>query len=78
MKRIIREMIAKAEYYSSISLMDEARDLLCFVRDLVNEMCRTYNCPSNWREIGEELAREYNEDSWVYEELELWNFMREY
>lgn len=75
MENIIKEMIEKAEYYNSIGFTDEARELLGFVRELINEMCTTYNCPSNWRSIGEELIGEYEEGSWVYEELELWNFV---
>jgi len=26
------------------------------------------------RNIGEKLANEYNSDSWVYENMELWNY----
>lgn len=75
MKNIIKEMIEKAEYYMGIDQPDEARELLGFVRELINEMCTTYNCPSNWREIGEELAEEYKDNFFVYDGLELWGFV---
>ena len=75
MEHIIKEMVEKAEYYNSIGLIDEARDMLRFVRDLINKMCSTYNCPSNWKYIGETLEKEYEEGSFVYEELELCGFV---
>ena len=53
---------------------DEARELLYFVRDLIQQMATTINCPSNWRDIGTELAEEYKDNSWIFDELELWNY----
>ena len=46
-----------------------------FTRDLIEQFAETINCPSNWRSIGEELAEEYKDNSWVYDELELWNYV---
>ena len=75
MKNIIREMIEKAIYYAeNLELYDEARELLRFCRDLIEEMAETINCPSNWRDIGTELAEEYKDNSWIFDELELWNY----
>ena len=76
MENIIREMIEKAIYYNeTIKSIDEAYELIRFTRDLIEEFTETINCPSNWRIIGEELAEEYKDNSWVYNELELWNYV---
>lgn len=75
MEEIIREMIKKAIYYrEKLGFVDEANDLLRFARDLIDRFSMTINCPSNWRNIGTELAEEYKENSWVFDELELWNY----
>lgn len=75
MENIVREMIEKAIYYKEIiGSIDEAYDLIRFVRDLIDKLACTINCPSNWRSIGEELADEYKNNSWIYDELELWNY----
>ena len=73
-ENIIREMIEKARYYDSLENYDEAREMLYFVRDLIQQMATTINCPSNWRDIGTELAEEYKDNSWIFDELELWNY----
>ena len=64
MKDIIVGMFAQADDERNL-------DLISSVRDLINMFAVTCNCPSNWRSIGRELAAEYPEDSWVYENLEL-------
>lgn len=66
MEELVRKMIEEADRDKNYSLIE-------YVKDIVNELAVTVNCPSNWRDIGEELAREYDSDSWVYENLELWN-----
>ena len=76
MENIIREMIKKAIYYKeTIKSIDEAYELIRFTRDLIDKFAETINCPSNWRSIGEELAEEYDPSTWVWEELELWNYV---
>lgn len=68
MKNIIKEMIAHAN--------DERNfDLIRWVKEILDEFAFTCNSPSDWRYIGAELAREYPEESWVYENLELYNFI---
>ena len=62
MKDIIIEMIAQAEDERNL-------DLISSIRDLLSRFSITYNCPSNWRSIGRELATEYPKDSWAYENL---------
>lgn len=68
MGTIIREMVMQAD--------DERNyDLIRSVKEILDEFAFTINCPSDWRCIGEELEGEYPEDSWVYENLELCNFI---
>lgn len=75
MENIIKNMIEKAIYYKeNLNFIDESYDLLRFVRDLIEQMALTINCPSNWRSIGEQLVEEYKDNSWVFDELELWNY----
>lgn len=64
MGETIRELIMQAD--------DERNyDLIRSVKEILDEFVYTCNCPSDWRYIGLELAKEYPEDSWVYENLEL-------
>ncbi len=75
MENIIRSMIEKAiDYKENLSLYDESRELLQFARDLIEQMAMTINCPSNWRNIGTELAEKYKDNTWIFDELELWNY----
>ena len=67
MEDIIREMIWQAE-------KEDNCQLIRYVKQLIDEFATTINCPSNWRSIGEELAEEYKDNTWVYDELELWNY----
>ena len=66
MKSIIKNMINQAETEENYSLIN-------YAKQIVDELATTINAPSNWRSIGEELANEYDESDWVYEEMELWN-----
>ena len=68
MKQIILNMIEQAE-------QEEDYELMAYVKQLISQFETTINCPSNWRDIGEVLTEAYDEDSWVYEELELWNYI---
>lgn len=75
MENIIKSMIEKAIYYKEkLSLYDESRELLQFAAQLIEQMSLTINCPSNWRSIGTELAEEYKDNTWIFDELELWNY----
>lgn len=78
MEQIIKDMIEKSVYYyEKIEKIDEAHELIGFVRELIDKFADTINCPSNWRSIGEKLAYEYKNNSWVFDELELWNYVEE-
>lgn len=75
MEQIIIDMVEKAIYYKeNLKFIDEAYDLLKFVRDLIEQMASTINCPSNWRDIGETLVEKYKDNKMVYDELQLWNY----
>ena len=68
MEETIKGIIAQAD--------DERNfDLIRWVKDILDEFASTYNCPMDWRYIGVRLAGEYAADSWVYENLELYNFV---
>lgn len=68
MKQTIGNMINQAETEENYSLIE-------YVRQIVDELATTINAPSNWRSIGEELEKEYRDNDWVYDELELWNYI---
>lgn len=68
MEQTIRNMINQAETEENYSLIE-------YARQIVDELATTINAPSNWRGIGEKLAEEYDSDSWVYENMELWNYI---
>ena len=65
MEQTIREMMAQAD--------DERNfDLIRLIKEILDEFAFTCDCPPDWRYLGSRLAREYPEDSWVYENLELY------
>ena len=62
MKDIIRNILDKA--YEEKDL-----DLANIANDLMRELASTYNCPSNWRDILEELYEEYKNNDWIIESV---------
>ena len=62
MKDIIRNILNKA--YEEKDL-----DLANIANDLMGELASTYNCPSNWRDILEELYEEYKNNDWIIESV---------
>lgn len=70
MGETIRELIMEADDERNYDLIRSAKDIL-------DEFALTCNCPSDWRCIGAVLAGEYPEESWVYENLELYNFINQ-
>ena len=62
MKDIIRNILDKA--YEEKDL-----DLANIASDLMGELASTYNCPSNWRDILEELYEEYKNNEWIIESV---------
>lgn len=71
MKEIIKNLINIAEKTKDIDMQLEILDE---VKNLIYELARTINCPSNWRDIAEELAEEYADNNFVYESLQLWDY----
>lgn len=67
MYELIKNMIEDAE-------ANEDYNVISYVKDLLYKFTDTFNCPSNWRDIGERLAKEYDCSTWVYEKLELWDY----
>lgn len=67
MEEIILKMVEQAK-------ADGNYDLIDYARRLVEELVETINCPSNWRDIGEKLAKKYQDDSWVYDQMQLYYY----
>lgn len=71
MEDLIREMLQNAELHKDYDMAD-------FAYKLMEELVRTINAPSNWRdfpeEIAEEIRLEKGTDSWIYENAKLWDF----
>lgn len=67
MEKIISDMIEQAE-------VNEDLELLEYARRLVEELADTINCPSNWRNIGEQLAQKYKDNDWVYSYMQLYYY----
>lgn len=67
MEKIISDMIEQAE-------ANEDLELLEYARRLVEELADTINCPSNWRNVGEQLAQKYKDNDWVYSYMQLYYY----
>lgn len=68
MKNLIKEMIINAKNHNDYELAN-------FIYKLMSEFAVTINCPSNWRDIGEELAEEFNGDEWIMEFCKLYEYL---
>lgn len=71
MKEIIKNLISIAEKTENI---DTKYAILDEIKSLIYKLATTYNCPSNWRDIAEELAEEYADNSFIYEVLQLYDY----
>lgn len=58
MKEIIQYLLNRAIDERDLELAETASDLM-------GELAGTYNCPSNWRNILEELYEEYKGNEWA-------------
>lgn len=67
MENILLEMIEQAE-------KERNYDLIRYTKNIVDTISTTINAPSNWRCFYEELLKKYDCSSWVYENMELWNY----
>ena len=73
MKEIIRNILDRA-------IDEKDFELAVTASDLMGELSSTYNCPSNWRSILDELYAEYKENEWAMEsvyEFQLMNIHEE-
>ena len=61
-------MIIRAVENNDFALADDAYNLLL-------ELAGTFNAPSNWRDIGEELAEEYSDNDWIMDNCRLYEFV---
>lgn len=68
MEEIVKEIIEQAEDERNFTL-------ICLVRDILAMFATTINCPVDWRCIGRKLAMEYDEDSWMYDNLDLHKYV---
>lgn len=67
MENIIRDMIVYANLHHN-------EDMAGAVYELLSQFAQTFNCPSNWIDLGEQMAQEYAGNDWVMENCKLWNF----
>lgn len=67
MEKIIRDMIGSAD-------LNRDEDMANAVYELLSQFAQTFNCPSNWRSLGEHMAQEYAGNDWVIENCKLWDF----
>lgn len=67
MKEIIKEMVINANNHHDFELAES-------VYKLLSELAGTFNAPSNWRDIGEELAEEFNGNDWIMDNCRLYEF----
>ena len=62
MKEIIRNILDRA-------IDEKDFELAVTASDLMGELASTYNCPSNWRSILDELYEEYKKNEWAMESV---------
>lgn len=74
MKNVVKNIIETAQERKNNGEYDTAFFLGDIAKDLIDEMANTINCPSNWRDIGEELAEEYRNNDWVMENCKLYEY----
>lgn len=58
MKEIIKQLLNKAYDEHDLELAEIASDLM-------GELASTFNCPSDWQSILEELYEEYKQNDWI-------------
>ena len=68
MKDIIRKILNNAIEEKDLELVEIANDLM-------SELANTFNCPSDWQSILEELYDEYKGNKWIIESVYEFNLM---
>lgn len=64
----IKELVQKA-------INDQDFESAVIAKSIIDELADTINCPSNWRDIGERIAEEFENNEWIYEAMELWDYV---
>ena len=67
---IIRELLVKAAD-------EEDLELASITNDLMAKMAGTYNCPSNWRNILEDMFTEFQDNKWLMDAIYEFSIMAE-
>ena len=68
MEEIIKDMLREADIPAiELSYNREKLKLIEFAKRIIDELAFTHNAPSNWREIGTKLAKEWNTGTWEYD-----------
>jgi hypothetical protein len=81
MEHIIRDMVNWADDESNNQNIKD--NVLGFVKRLIDTLAETHNAPFNWREIGSELAKNWNNGIWDwndcgYEAGSIWSILELY
>lgn len=71
MKQYIKNLISIAENIEDINVQCGIFDE---VQNIIGTLADTINCPSDWRYVGEELRREYENNDFIYDSLKLWEY----
>ena len=67
MEEIIRDMLRAADIPAiELSYREDKQKLIEFAKRIIDELAYTSNAPSNWREIGNRLAEEWNAGTWEF------------
>ena len=67
MENIIEDMICSAYRH-------EDYEMAAMAYKIMSEFATTINCPSNWREIGENMAGKFAANDWLMENCKLYDF----
>ena len=68
MYNVIKKMIIRAKENNDFDLADD-------VYEILSTLAVTFNAPSDWRDIGEELAEEYSDNDWIMDNCRLYEFV---
>lgn len=67
MEKIIEEMIWRAWRHRDY-------EMAAMAYKIMGEFAVTINCPSNWRSIGEKMAKKFKGNAWIEENCVLSDF----
>ena len=67
MYNVIKKMIIRDKENNDFDLADD-------VYEILSTLAVTFNAPSDWRDIGEELAEEYSNNNWIMDNCKLYEF----